>query len=458
LLWLLLVPLGVLSIAGAVAAYFTVRNAIYLAYDKSLAAAALEISEHLRMAGTYPVVDLPPAALEMLDTVDQDRVFYSVSWRSPQGDTFMTGYDDLPRPADAPPGKPVFYDAVYRGERIRLAALFTAMPADPPVIAVTQVAETVGGRTALIRAILGRELAQVVLLIVLGGTLVWLGVSRGLAPLREISAEVARRTATDLSPLPPHQGPDELSPLIDAIDQLMTRVRDAIALQRRFIADASHQLRTPLAVLRTQAESALREEEPAAMRQALAQLRDHSQATSRLATQLLSLARAEPAADVCGDAELVDLPVLARATCAALVPEALARGADLGFEDGGNAVIRAQPVLVRELLANLIDNALRYAPAATITVGVSQQGADAVLSVQDDGPGIPEEERARVFERFYRVRGTPGDGAGLGLSIVREIAQRHGGSVSLADAAGKGLRVEVRFPAAAGSPRPSNGR
>ena len=447
LLWWLLVPLGVLCLAGAAAAYFTVRDAIDVAYDKSLSASALEISERLRMVGTRPEVDLPPVALEMLDTVDQDRVFYSVSWRSPQGDTFMTGYDDLPRPADAPAGKTIFYDAQYRGERIRVAALFTAMPAHPPVVVVTQVAETVGGRTGLIRTILVHALGQQLLLLLLGASLVWFGVTRGLAPLREISAEVARRTASDLAPLSPHHGPEELSPLIDAVDQLMTKVRNAIDLQRRFIADASHQLRTPLAVLRTQAESALREEEPAAMRHALARLRDHSQATSHLASQLLSLARAEPAADLGGNVELVDVSALARETCATLVPEALARGADLGFEDGGHAPIRAQPVLVRELIANLIDNALRYAPAATITVGVAQDGAGVLLSVEDDGPGIPPEERARVFDRFYRLRGTTGDGAGLGLAIVRQIAERYGGSVTLGDGAGKGLRVEVRFPA-----------
>jgi two-component system, OmpR family, sensor histidine kinase TctE len=447
LLWWLLVPLGVLCLAGAGAAYFTVRDAINVAYDKSLSAATLEISDRLRMVGTRPEVDLPPVALEMLDTVDQDRVFYSVSWRSSQGDTFMTGYDDLPRPADAPTGRTIFYDAHYRGERIRVAALFTAMPAHPPVVVVTQVAETVGGRTALIRTILVHALGQQLLLLLLGAALVWLGVTRGLAPLREVSAEVARRTASDLAPLPPHHGPEELSPLIDAVDQLMTRVRDAIALQRRFIANASHQLRTPLAVLRTQAESALREEEPAAMRHALARLRDHSQATSRLASQLLSLARAEPAVDLGGNVELVDVSALARETCATLVPEALARGADLGFEDGGHALIRAQPVLVRELIANLIDNALRYAPAATITVGVGRDPAGVLLSVEDDGPGIPREERSRVFERFYRVRGTTGDGAGLGLAIVRQIAQRYGGSVTLGDGAGKGLRVEVHFPA-----------
>ena len=447
LLWWLLVPLGLLCLAGATAAWFTVRNAIYAAYDKTLAAAALDIADHLRMVGTRPEVDLPPVALEMLDTVDQDRVFYSVSWRSSQGDTFMTGYEDLPRPPDSVPGKAIFYDAHYRGERVRVAALFTAMPASPPVTVVTQVAETVGGRTALIKTILVHALGQQLLLLLLGAALVWFGVTRGLAPLSEVSAEVARRTATDLAPLPRHHGPEELSQLVDAVDQLMTRVRDAIALQRRFIADASHQLRTPLAVLRTEAESALREEEPAAMRHALARLRDHSQATSHLASQLLSLARAEPAADTGGNVELVDVSALARETCASLVPEALARGADLGFSDGGHALIRAQPVLVRELLANLIDNALRYAPAATITVGVARDASGVLLSVEDDGPGIPPEERSRAFERFYRVQGTAGDGAGLGLAIVRQIAQRYGGTVTLGDAAGKGLRVEVRFPA-----------
>lgn len=447
LLRALLVPLGALSVFGAVAGYFTVRNAIDAANDKTLAAAALAISEHLRMAGPRPEVDLPPVALEMLDTVDQDRIFYAISWRSAQGEAFLTGYDDLPRPPDSAPGKPIFYNSDYRGERIRVAALSVAMPASPPVIVVTQVAETLNGRNVLIKTILAQALGQQLLLVLVGTALVWFGIRRGLMPLREVSAEVARRTASDLAPLPPHHGPEELSPLIDAVDQLMTRVRDSIAQQRRFIADASHQLRTPLAVLRTQAESAMREQEPAAVRQALAELRDHSQATSRLATQLLSLARAEPAADI--GAELVDLAAVAREACTVLVPEAIRHGADLGFESSGSAPIHAQPLLVRELIANLIDNALRYAPGAKITVGVARPDAAAVLSVEDDGPGIPSAERTRVFQRFYRVRGTPGDGAGLGLAIVREIAQRYGGSVTLLDGAhGTGLRVEVRFPAA----------
>lgn len=446
----LLIPLGALCLVGALLARLTIQKAIDAAYDKSLSAAALTISDHLRIAGGRPEVDLPPAALEMLDTEDQDRVFYSVGYRTPERSyVFITGYDDLPRAPDAPAGKTIFFDAQYRGEAVRVAALYTALPAEPPILAVTEVAETVGGRKALVKTILAQALAQQFFLLLLGGALVWMGVTVGLAPLRELSEEVARRTATDLQPLPLAHGPEEVSPLIAAVDQLMARVRAAIAMQQRFIADASHQLRTPLAVLRTQAESALREEDPAAVRQALAQLCDHSQATSHLASQILSLARAEPSAEGPGKEELIDLVAVAREACAALVPEALARKTDLGFADEGPAWIRGHALLVRELIGNLIDNALRYAPGATVTVRVAHAPPSSILlAVEDDGPGIPREERERVFERFYRVRGTSGDGAGLGLAIVREIARRHHAAVELTDGpGGKGLRVEVRFAA-----------
>ncbi len=241
----LLVPLGALCVVGVFLARFTVQRSINAAYDKSLHAAALAISEHLRMVGARPEVDLPPIALEMLDTIDQDRIFYSVAYRSSDGrDVFITGYDDLPRPTAAPPGKALLYDADYRGERIRVTALSTAMPANPPVVVVTQVAETVGGRQGLIQTILVQALGQQLFLILLGGAIVWMGVKRGLAPLQKLSGEVARRTATDLAPLTLDHAPEEVSPLIGAIDQLMARVRDAIAVQRRFIADASHQLRS----------------------------------------------------------------------------------------------------------------------------------------------------------------------------------------------------------------------
>ncbi len=450
----LLIPLAILWAIDAVLTYVTVKRTMNAAYDRPLYASALAISEQVAFAGGRTVVDLPPVALEMLDTRDQERIFYRVSYRDPErDDVFVTGYPDLPRPrAEASPGTPIFYEEPYRGEAVRIAALYATLPAERPVVALVEVAETVRGRKALTRTLVGRALGSQVLLIVIAGGLVFFAVTRGLIPLSELSREVAHRSAADLTPLHPQHVPDEVSPLIEAINQLMARVREAIAAQRRLIADASHQLRTPLAVLRTQAELALRQEELGPMKEAVAQLRDHSQATSHLASQLLSLARAEPASEPASGVGLLDLTAVAREACSALVPEALGRRVDLGFESQEPATIRGRGYLVREMIANLVENAMRYgAPGGTITVTVAKPEPGSVcLAVEDDGPGIPEHERSRVFERFYRMPGSPGDGAGLGLSIVREIARGHGATVQLlAGGGGGGLRVEVLFPGAA---------
>lgn len=447
----LLVPLGVLCFVGTVLVHVTVQRSIDSAYDRSLHASALTIAEHVRWDGQHPAVDVPPAALEMLDTSDQDRIFYGISYQArDQRDVFVTGYSDLP----APPGKPragstIFYEAPYRGEAVRLAAHYIAMPGDEPVLVLVRVAETVAGRRAVAKRIVTSALASELGLIVLGAALVWFAVTRGLEPLARLSRDVARRTASDLAPLRAVDAPDEISPLVAAVDQLMARVREAIGSQRRFIADASHQIRTPLAVLHTQAEVALRSPDLESMQQAVAQLRDHCTSTSHLASQLLSLARAEPATGQRAPREIIDATAVAREACATFVPEALARNVDLGFDAKAPVPIRAQPLVIREIVGNLLDNAIRYAgPGSTVTVSVQQDPPGMVrLSVEDDGPGIALAERTRVLERFYRIPGSPGDGAGLGLSIVREFAVGHGGSVHLLDGSnGRGLRAEVRFP------------
>jgi two-component system sensor histidine kinase TctE len=457
----LLAPLATLGVVNSIHTHVAVRRAMNAAYDRSLYASALAISEHVTLGGNGPFVDLPPVALEMLDTGDQERIFYRVAYDTAERPgIFVTGYADLPAP---PPdafngrresnrqGRTVFYEEEYHGDPVRIVALQTTLRAEQPLLVNVQVAETLLGRKSRVRAIVARALGSQVVLILLASFLVWLGISRGLAPLSDLSREVARRSAADLTPLQLRDVPREVSPLIGAVNQLMTRVRDAIAAHRRFIADASHQLRTPLTVLRTQAEYALRQDQVEPMRAAVTQLRDHSQATSHLANQLLSLARAEPTTEDAASEELFDLVGLARDACSSLVPEALARGVDLGFEvpEGfGQAHVRGRSYLVRELIANLVDNAFRYgAPAGTITVGVSPAGTHAFrLTVEDDGPGIPESERARVFERFYRLPGSAGSGAGLGLSIVGEIARGHQAAVRLfGGASGRGLLVEVIF-------------
>jgi two-component system sensor histidine kinase TctE len=445
--WLLL-PLGVLWLVDGVHTFLTVRAAINAAYDRSLYASVLAISERVTLTGAEPTVDIPPLALEVLDTASQERLFYRVAFRAGAGEaTFLTGYPDLPPPPVT--SGPVYYDASYRGDAVRVSALETHYPTDPPVSVLVQVAETVGGRGSRTRELVLGEARAELAVIVLAAVILWLGVWRGLRPLDVVSRDVSGRSADDLAPVALERVPGEVAPLVRAVNDLMGRLKSTIAAQRRFIADASHQLRTPLAVIQTKAELLLREEDPSAVTSAVTDLYEHSHATTRLANQLLALARSEPGHG--GEARPLDLDALAREACAAHVSEAFARGVDLGYEGDGPAVVVGRDVLLREAIANLVQNALTYgARPGTVTVSVARCSAGRViLAVEDDGPGIPEGERPRVVERFYRRPGAPGGGAGLGLAIVAQIAEGHGASLRLLDgSSGRGLRVELRFPEA----------
>ncbi|WP_242370884.1 sensor histidine kinase [Anaeromyxobacter sp. SG26] len=446
LLVYLLVPLGLLWAVDALHTFLTVRAAINAAYDRALYASALAISERVTLSGTTPVVDIPPVALEVLDTATHERLFYRVGYRVGEGeDVFVTGYPDLPQPTARPSDAPVFYDQRYRGDEVRVSALRTDFPTEPRVTVLVQVAETVGGRGGRTQALVARELVSQLLLIALAAGTVWLGIARGLRPLTRVSRDVAHRSAVDLTAIAPQDVPQEVAPLVFAVNDLMARLRTTIAAQRRFIADASHQLRTPLAVVQAKAELALREEDPAAVMRALADVHEHSKATTHLATQLLSLARADP--EQAGETRVLDLVALARQACASLVPYAYARDVDLGFEGEGELRVMGREHLLREALSNLVQNAVHYGMTpGTVTVSVSRRDGRAVLAVEDDGPGIPEEERSRVVERFYRRPGTRSPGAGLGLAIVKQIADGHGAGLHLMEGAGgRGLRVELRF-------------
>jgi two-component system sensor histidine kinase TctE len=279
--------------------------------------------------------------------------------------------------------------------------------------------------------------------------MIWYAVGRGLAPLVTLRREIENRSHRDLSALPEAQAPQEVRPLIHAMNALLERLSLALAAQQRFIADAAHQLRTPIAGLKTQTELALRQNHSGEAQATLRQLQSGTERTTRLVNQLLSLARAEPLIGRVQAADTVDLRQLAREATSDWVPRALERNVDMGFDtDSHVAHVEGDAFLLREMLNNVLDNAVRYTQrGGQVTVRVLASPSGPTVCVEDNGLGIPETERARVFERFYRVLGTGAEGCGLGLAIVSEIAQSHGAQVSLNTGAnGVGTVVKIVFP------------
>ncbi|CAJ97344.1 Signal transduction histidine kinase [Cupriavidus necator] len=316
---------------------------------------------------------------------------------------------------------------------------------------VVQIAQPMSARRTLAARMALRTVAPLLLLLPLLGWLVWMAVGRGLRPLREIATEVRARDANTLAPLAVRQMPDEIAPLSAALNQLLARLSHAIDTQRAFVADAAHALRTPLAALQLQAQLVERAANGAARDEAIGKLRQGLERLTHLVTQLLTLARQEPGAAMPRH-EPVELHQLAASVVADMAQAALDRNIDLGLDgskDTSPVVVRGDVDALRILLTNLLDNALAYIPAGSridVLVGRSADGRAVELVVSDNGPGIPAEERARVFDRFYRVADAPTGGSGLGLAIVAEIAQSHGARVVLEDA-GPGLRVRVVFGA-----------
>jgi two-component system sensor histidine kinase TctE len=310
------------------------------------------------------------------------------------------------------------------------------------------VAETRVKRDRLVRqALLSHTAPEVAFLAVALGV-VWFGVARGLAPLEKLRAELAARSHRDLRPVPELQAPEEVRPLVRELNNLFARLAGSIEAQQRFVADAAHQLRTPLAALQAQVEAARRQQVPAELASTLDRLVAATRRTAHLARQLLTLAAVEPAAERPFSPEPVDLSQLLQESVAEWVRRADAERIDLGFELG-TAPVSGEPLLLRELAGNLVENALSYAPVGSdVTLRTGRCGDIAFLEVEDNGPGIPESERERVFERFHRVKGTPGEGSGLGLAIVREIAHRHGAAVSIGvPPLGRGTSVRIELPA-----------
>ena len=318
---------------------------------------------------------------------------------------------------------------------------------------VVQVAQPMRARSALAASMALRTIVPMLIMLPLLGLMIWIVVEKGFRPLDRVAAALAKRSPTVLEPLGEGGLPSEVTPLVRALNALLARLREALSAQRTFIADAAHELRTPLTAVHLQAQLAERASTDAERRAALGDLRAGLERATRLSEQLLTLAREEPGVTAIAFAP-IDLRAAAREAIQALAPLAGAKSIDLGLVDarsGGAPIVSGDAQGLTTLVSNLIDNAVRYTPPqGRVDVAVAPEDGSAVLTVRDTGPGVPQAERSRLFDRFYRGEHAEGAarGSGLGLAIVKRIADRHGASISLGEGiGGRGLGVTVRFPA-----------
>ncbi len=440
LLFLLLLPLtGLLAVSLAIDYKVAFRPAAD-AYDHALADDAVALAGRVRFQDGRLQVDLPAAAEAVLRTDRSDQEFLSI--RGPN-DELLTGDADL-EPAPAEKGhNPLLSEATFRDKKVRKATYRIETTAGE--VAVT-VAETTHKRQQTGSQILAAMILPNILLILTVLALVYVGVRKGLAPLDHLSEAINRRAPHDLSPLPRTDVPGEAEPLLRAMDGLIDDLHSAITAQQAFLANAAHQLKTPLASLITQLELHV-QELPAEHRKRGGRLLDAGHRLAHLTHQLLALARSGPEANDTHERRAIDLAALLESNASAWYDLALRSNIDLGFETAPASILGSE-WLLREMLANLIDNALQYTPAGgkvTARSGVDGRGHPFV-EVEDNGPGIPVAERPHIFERFYRPDGAPGQGSGLGLAIVKEVADRHAAAIELHDGeAGSGLRIRVVF-------------
>lgn len=447
LLVFLLIPMLVLLLLDAMLTYSVALGYANRVHDRDLSDDALTLAKMLsnKQLGS----ELTAQARFLLEYDPQGRGYFTV--RSARRG-LLAGNPRLPQLAHAPrPGiEPTLYDASLDNHALRAATVHT-VPADDPGddLAVT-VAETLHDRHQQAGEILLLATLMQTLLILSVLSLVWFGVNHGLRVLDPLTARLAARSH-ELTPIGRDDVPQEILPLTRTIDALFGRLRSMLALHDRFIADAAHQLRTPLAGLSLHVERAIADPRPATVADALSHIQRLTRRAARTSSQLLSLTRAQASPLDTVDRSLLDLSQLIPEAVALRVPEAISAGVDLGYQ-GCDAPLRilGDASCVQDLLDNLIDNSVRYAGrGSTVTVSV-QRHADgrASLSVEDDGPGVPPELLPRLSERFFRAPGTNEEGSGLGLAIVQRIAERHHAELVCQLGDERGLCVEVRFPAA----------
>lgn len=437
--WLLW-PLAFILLMGSVIAYLFALDAATNVYDLGLLDNALDLSKQVEMQGGGLTIDLPLVAQQMLQANNEDRVSYA-AWDD--GGRLFSGTAKLLSDGALPEKvNHLFRDVTVDGEQNREVLMRGKFAGRDFYIAVAQ---TMHGRGHLADGILASILVPEVLLALVSVAAILLGVQRGLSPVQLLRDEIARRSPADLRPIKESPAPSELAPIIHGINDLLSNLAAAFASHRRFIADAAHQLRTPLASLSSQIEVGL-ENPPADVKVLLRQLLATTQRTTHLANQLLSLARLEHTEQSMHEAVEVDLGQVFLDASADIVTLAARKGVELDF-DLQPCRMQGSPLMLRELLANLLDNAVRYTPAGgRVAVNLKSGDQAVILSIADDGPGVAEDELLKLGTPFYRLSSGHPEGCGLGLAIVREIARLHGADIGFERAeGGHGLKVSVRF-------------
>ncbi len=437
----MLVPLLAIAVLLGLAGATLIADVVRRTNDRVLGGALGAIAETVEVERGEVTLDLPAAAFGMLENSERDNVYYRVA----VGGRLLTGYADLPAPAvgTVEIDTPGFRFATYRGQKIRIAEVRRALPRiEEPVI--VQVAETLDGRASLQRRLMIALLVGEIVLVGMAMLLIRPALAWSLRPLARLrSAVEARdtRATPDLSPLQAGLLPAELRPLSDAFDHLLARLDTATAGVRRFTADASHQMRTPLAVLKVQVALARRGDV-----RALGEIADAADRLERLVTQLLALARAEEAG-TSPPVERVDLREVAIAAINRRIHDAIEAGVEVQLDaPDADVIIAGHRTLLFEIVSNLLDNAIRYiGTGSSITVTIVGGEASASIAVADDGPGIGDGDLRRLGERFLRLSTSAGqEGSGLGLAIVRSAAQRLGAQLQFTNTK-PGLRVTLRF-------------
>ncbi|MFN7090681.1 MAG: sensor histidine kinase [Allorhizobium sp.] len=441
---LLILPLIVIAGIASYARFEEAQRLSQTLYDNTLLAVALTISRDVAISEGDILTE---QLLEELTTALGDPVYYRITG---PGGGFVTGYSDppdVPDGSDIQSGKPFFFDSTYLGREVRSVVLreFLNQPRLQGWMTV-EVWQTVSQRAALSRDLLLQSIALLATIILSAAVILWFGIKLGLKPLLDLQHAISLRTPDDLRPIR-RWIPVELRPLVQTTNSLFERLAKAFEIRSAFISDAAHQLRNPIASIVTQAEAAVSSPDENTLRQRVASIAQSARATGRLTNQLLSLERVR-GRSLRALFEETDLVALVSAKVRAFAEIQLLNDISVGFEvEGVSRQVVCDPVMIEELMANLLDNALRYGlrEGGELDVMLSFSQEEVAIVVQDDGPGINEDLRDRVFDRFFRADLDFGDGCGLGLAIVADIAEAHGGN-ALCVSSQKGARFEIRLP------------